>query len=686
MVNDVKAHTGADNSAIQRSGRIIRAGFIAVMALIVGISLFAVLVLNQARTALDKIVYQEQLAMELQFRMLQASRERSVELYHIATAEDPFERDKHILRFGELGGRFGGARSELLKLDPDPQFRTLLDRQARQATVSMALLDEVIVLALDDRREDAASLLVSKAIPAQEAMMATINAMLERQIAASHRKAEELQELQGWSAWLIAAAGAIVLLLAAAIARYVRLGMNGLVGEMSVTAHNLQEANRQLEYQQLATDQHNIVSIADTRGSIIYTNDKFCEISQYSRKELLGQNHSLLKSGVHPDSFYKDMWHTIAKGEIWKGEVCNRKKDGSLYWISTTIVPFLDENGRPYQFVSVRTDITDIKEAQQVLMRGRDELEQLVQERTADLVEREDVLHSITNVAHDAVIMLDRRSRVTFWNPAAEKIFGYMESEILGRNLHALLMAGQQLEAFQTGLAELQQSGAGALAGKTVELTVLRKDGAEIFVEVSLSAVRIKGGWHVVGIARDVTARKLAEQQLELLATTDPLTGAGNRRRFDEVLRAELARSRRYGVPLSLVFFDIDYFKRVNDSLGHPVGDQVLIRLSQLISGHIRETDVFARLGGEEFAVLAPNCDLSCARQFAEKLRGMVEKHVFPDAGALTCSFGVAGYREGDEPATLVKRADEALYCAKGAGRNRVVVAPDTEAQREASR
>lgn len=669
------ARTEANNSAVQRSGRIFRVGAVAVMTLIIGISLFAVLALHQARTALDKIVYTEQLAMELQFRMLQAARERSVELYHIATTEDPFERDAHMLRFGELGGIFGGARNQLLKLDLDAQSRRLLEEQGRQATISVALVEEVAVLALDERREDAIHLLVNRAIPAQEAMMGTVNAMLERQISTSHRKAEQLQQLQAFSIWLLAAAGAVAVLLAAAITRYVRLSMNGLVGELTASAHELKEANRQLEYLKLATDQHNIVSIADTRGNITYANDKFCEISQYRREELLGQNHRLLKSGLHPDDFYLDMWRTITSGRIWKGEVCNRKKEGGLYWIYTTIVPFLDDAGKPYQYISIRTDITEIKEAQQVLVRSHDELEQLVRERAAELVEREDVLRSITDVAHDAVIMLDRRGRVTFWNPAAEKIFGYAEPEILGRSLHALLVSGEQLAEFQAGLAELQQSGAGALMGKTVELTALRNDGAEIFVEIALSAVRIKGGWHVVGIARDITARKQAEQQLELLVITDPLTGASNRRRFDGALHAEIARSRRYGMPLSLVMFDIDYFKRVNDSLGHPVGDRVLVQLAELVSGNIRETDLFARLGGEEFAVLAPNCDAACAQQFAEKLRRAVEGHAFPDIERLTCSFGVAEFRATDGQDALVKRADEALYRAKGEGRNRVVVA-----------
>ena len=178
QIRQAMARTEANNSAVRRSARIFRVGAVAVMTLIVGISLFAVLALHQARTALDKIVYNEQLAMELQFRMLQAARERSVELYHIATTEDPFERDAHMLRFGELGGIFGGARSQLLKLDLDAQSRKLLEEQGRQATISMAWLEHVTDLAIDERREDAIRLLVNKGMSAQEAMIGSINAML----------------------------------------------------------------------------------------------------------------------------------------------------------------------------------------------------------------------------------------------------------------------------------------------------------------------------------------------------------------------------------------------------------------------------------------------------------------------------------------------------------------------------
>lgn len=673
--NSVKALAGVGNSAARRSGRIIRAGFIAVMALIAGISLFSVLALHQAKVALDKIVRNDQLAMGQQFRMLQVARERSVVLYRIITTEDPFEQDADMLRFDELGGKFGEARRRLLELDLDSRARMLLEEQGRQTAEAMVMQREVLYLALSGRREDAARLLVEKAIPAQDTTIGTINELLEHQVSGSQRQAEQLQKLQGISAWLLAAIGVVAMALAAAIARHVRLGMSGLVGELSATAHSLEEANRQMQFQKLAMDQHDIVSITDIHGNITYVNDKFCEISLYSREELMGRNHRILKSAAHPDDFYAEMWDTIAGGRIWKGEVCNRKKDGSLYWVSTTVVPFLDDAGLPYQYVSVRTDITDLKEAQHILQRSRDELEELVRERTAELAEREDLLCNVTAFAHDAIVMLDPDGRVAFWNPAAEEIFGYAAAEIMGRKLHAALMPAGKMEAFRSGFEEFRQTGAGAYMGKTVELTTQRKDGTEIFVEISLSAVKAKGGWHAVGIARDITTRKRVERHLELLAATDPLTGASNRRRFDEAVRTEVARSRRYGTPLSLIMLDIDHFKRINDSLGHPVGDQVLAEFARLISGNVRDTDLFARLGGEEFAVLAANCDMGCARQFAEKLRRQVEAHEFPEGSRLTCSFGVAGYRNDDDRDTLIKRADEALYFAKGEGRNRVVAA-----------
>lgn len=122
-----------------------------------------------------------------------------------------------------------------------------------------------------------------------------------------------------------------------------------------------------LEQLRMAIDEHAIVSIADVNGNIVYANDRFCSISGFSRQELLGQNHRIVKSGLHPPEFFQDLWRTISGGRVWQGEISNRARDGSIYWVEATIVPFLDSRGKPTQYISIRTDVTEIKRIQEEL-------------------------------------------------------------------------------------------------------------------------------------------------------------------------------------------------------------------------------------------------------------------------------------------------------------------------------
>ncbi len=140
--------------------------------------------------------------------------------------------------------------------------------------------------------------------------------------------------------------------------------MDTLVRERESSRIRLHQAHSSLEQQKFALDQHAIVSVTDVEGFIIEANDRFCEISGYSREELVGRNHRVVKSGIHPPAFYQEMWDTIVHGRVWQGEVCNRSKDGRLYWVSATVVPFFDDLGVPYQYIAIRTDITARKLAE----------------------------------------------------------------------------------------------------------------------------------------------------------------------------------------------------------------------------------------------------------------------------------------------------------------------------------
>jgi diguanylate cyclase (GGDEF)-like protein len=199
---------------------------------------------------------------------------------------------------------------------------------------------------------------------------------------------------------------------------------------------------------------------------------------------------------------------------------------------------------------------------------------------------------------------------------------------------------------------------------------------------VQISPIRARGdepiGWALVLL--DVTARKAAEERLAELARTDPLTGVANRRRFFELAERECAAATRYARSMSIVLFDVDHFKRVNDTYGHAFGDRVLTEVAARCRGQLRSSDVIARYGGEEFVCLLAECDAGAAVQTAERLRGCIELTPVASGGVgadVTISLGVAS-ASGPDPvdvAELLERADRALYASKDAGRNRVTLA-----------
>lgn len=180
-------------------------------------------------------------------------------------------------------------------------------------------------------------------------------------------------------------------------------------------------------------------------------------------------------------------------------------------------------------------------------------------------------------------------------------------------------------------------------------------------------------GW-VIHLKKEIARRELLEEELEKLATVDKLTSIYNRYKTDLSLEEQIEIAKRYKRPLSIIFFDIDHFKNINDMYGHRQGDEVLKELSRFISNHLRKSDIFGRWGGEEFLIILPETPKNEAIKLAEKLREHIQKHDFGKIGQLTCSFGVTTLKEGDNSETVILRVDKKLYKAKQNGRNRVEV------------
>jgi diguanylate cyclase (GGDEF)-like protein len=211
------------------------------------------------------------------------------------------------------------------------------------------------------------------------------------------------------------------------------------------------------------------------------------------------------------------------------------------------------------------------------------------------------------------------------------------------------------------------------------ELEYYCHDGSTIWADViALPTFKGEGEFDkLLGVSRDISERKAferqliaANQQLQELATTDTLTGIWNRRQMEATIDEAIDRSDRYGEPLTLILCDIDHFKTINDHLGHPVGDQVLIEFCRRIREQLRTSDGFGRWGGEEFLILLPQSEPDAALALAEKLRQLIAATPFSLAGTVTASFGVAQRRKGESLTDWLQRLDGRLYASKEAGRN----------------
>ncbi len=423
-----------------------------------------------------------------------------------------------------------------------------------------------------------------------------------------------------------------------------------------ITSRKRDEERLKLQSTALDTAANAIV-ITDYEGAIVWVNRAFTAMTGYSSEEVLGKNPRVLKSGEQSQGYYAELWSTISSGRVWKGEIVNRRKNGTTYTEEMTITPVMRDVSNPANryYIAIKQDVTERKRSEEELLF-----------KTA-------LLEAQAETTIDGILVVDESNHIVLANKQFALLFG-IPDEVLDTRDDVIV------RQYVTDKVEAP----GAFVERVEYLynhpddksrDELRLKNGKIFDRYSAPLVDPKGCrrgriWYF----RDITDRKLAEERVQFLAYYDPLTGLPNRALLQDRLSKALARARRHKDKVALFFLDLDQFKNINDSLGHSVGDLFLQGVAERLKQWTREQDTVARIGGDEFLILLNDVkDVPDTAVAAERLMNTMTGELAVQGHSLSigCSLGISIFPDhGADAETLIRHADAAMYSAKDHGRN----------------
>ena len=416
-----------------------------------------------------------------------------------------------------------------------------------------------------------------------------------------------------------------------------------------VDVTDLKQAEYQLQKQGMAIEQSSgSVMIVDLEGVIEYVNPRFTEVTGFERHDVLGLVPNLLREGKTSVD-YSELQTHLDKELVWKGEYLNHRRDGQPYWESSVISPIRNQQGVLTNFVIVSEDISRQKQVNDSLRMAA----------------------AVFDATHEGILTTDEYLTITAVNPAFCRITGYTEEEVIGQTPKLLSSGRHGKEFYERMWSDLTEKGSWAS-----EIWNKKKDGSLYPQWLSISAVRGENGniQQYVSVLTDITERKEQEKQIHFQAYYDGLTGLPNRALLIDRLEHDLALAKRHPQISSVLFIDLDRFKRVNDTMGHEMGDKLLLKVAERFSALIRSSDTLSRFGGDEFVILLsdipdPQHAAFVAKKVIDSLSAPFEvngNELFTGA-----SIGIAmSPDDADQPTELLRLADLAMYKAKESGRN----------------